>query len=572
MVAETCAARGLDLLAPLDVQPMDAFQGGYTPGIGSVTWEADHAQMWREGWCALGVYCTTPKGAQPPSDESEARAGGRDYSRPAGLYDPEKNVLYVRDPDNPNAAATIAHEAVHALQYQHYPRLHAIHLWRNRDLAAAANSATEGDAHVVGWSFDRRRRIMLCSIDPRAATRQHAAWWKWQPDATTALEGFPHVFGTEPALRRMLAGGNRAMDDHLREPPISALQVLEPALAPTVDFIRLPELDVAGCSTGLRNTAGVVGIWGMLRLHGDAQARSDALPALLTQWRGDRFVHLSCPGDGDDELAWRTSWRTVEAATAFADRYRRIADGLRDFGGLLGSVPTPHVVNREVIVITAGLADEVALIAEAEARPFATFSEWFASGCFPDDGCGDRPEPAPNSNGIRCSPADGQPERLAAWLARVRNARAEAGPAEEMDAVLAEVAKLAAFCAVNGSRNTDLLTACRAAYSGVRFVAELDGDPNYRLLPFCLDERDVRRWVQTTYDPAATLAATDERRFTRAYGIGRAANAFAATGPAGLLELARRRRFPPWPCSGRVPPTSTSSPCPRPKSRAAAAR
>ncbi len=534
-ISATCAIRGLDLKAPLKVLPMDEFQGGYTPGIGSVTWEADHARIWREGWCALGVYCaqnTSTKGA------GTAKPG---FARPSGLYDPDRNVLFVRDFADANAASTIAHEAVHALQHQHFPDLRAIHLWRNRDLAAAANSAIEGDAHVVGWSFDPARRTMLCSMDPERATASHAKWWKWQPDGLSALEAFPHVFGTEPAMRQMIARGKQGMDSVLREPPLSTLAVLRPALADTaIDFIRLPEeLPVDGCTPGLRNTAGVVAIWGLFRQHGDAEATEASLPPLLEAWRGDRFVHLSCPGDRDDELAWVTRWQTPKAAKAFAARYSAIADGLPSYGGVLGSVPVPVVAGSTVIVVTAGLLDAATHIAGAETKAFARFSEWVDADCFPDRTCEDAAvDDDQAGNDYLCTPLADPPDQLDAWLTRIRRARAApTEPETALPKLLTEVAGLAAFCARNSAENADFLTACRAAYAGARYVAQLNQDPNYRLLPFCLTEPETRDWVRRTYHADDAQPHSAQASFTRIYGIARASTAFAAAGFAGLHDL-----------------------------------
>ena len=534
-ISATCAMRGLDLKAPLKVLPMDEFQGGYTPGVGSVTWEADHARIWREGWCALGVYCAR----ETASEGSRTAKPG--FARPAGLYDPGRNVLFVRDFADANAAATVAHEAVHALQHQHFPALRAIHLWRNRDLAAAANSAIEGDAHVVGWSFDPARRTMLCSMDPERATSSHARWWEWQPNGLSALEAFPHVFGTEPALREVLAHGQNGMDRVLREPPLSTLAVLRPALADTaIDFIRLPgKLPLDGCTPGLRNTAGVVGIWGLLRQHGDAEATAESLPTLLEAWRGDRFVHLSCPGDRDDELAWVTRWQTPKAAEAFAARYSAIADRLPSYGGVLGSVPTPVIARNTVTIVTPGLRGAVTQISGAETRAFAGFGEWVNADCFPDRTCEDAAvDDDQAGNDFTCTPLADPPDQLDTWLARIRRARAApAGSQTALPGLLTEVAGLATFCARNSAENADFLTACRAVYTGARYVAQLNRDPNYRLLPFCLTEPETRDWVRRTYHADDARPYSAQASFTRIYGIARASAAFATAGFAGLHDL-----------------------------------
>ena len=518
---------------------MDAFQGGYTPGIGSVTWEADHARIWREGWCALGVYC-----APKAETNSGGRPGEKRFGRPAGLYDRDRNVLFVRDHTSPDAIATIAHEAVHALQAQHFPSLDAIHLWRNRDLAAAANSVVEGDAHVIGWSFDPQRRTMLCSMDPQRAAASHARWWQWQPDGLSALEAFPHVFGTEPALKEMLSHGTDAMDRLLREPPLATLAVLKPELADAeIDFIRLPErFNLPDCTVGLRNTAGVVGIWGLLRQHGDDGANGESLPTFLEGWRGDRFVHLACPAANDDELVWLSRWETPQAASAFAARYRGVAAALPAYGDVLGSAPEPVVAGRTVVVVTAGLRDSVATIAAAETRALSRFSDWVAADCFPDETCEDAPNDAADQPGnqLLCAETNPASSQHRNWLDRTRDARAAAAqsPDERLD-VLEAAGKLAAFCAVNSARNADLLNACRAIYTGLRFVEQLQRDPNYRLLPYCLAEGEVRRWVHTTYHAEEPDAFAAPASFVNIYGIARVTSVFAERGVDGLLDLAR---------------------------------
>ena len=216
---KACAVRGLTLSHPVDVRPMTTFQGGYTAGVGSVTWEREYAERWRNGWCALGVYCASEPAPTPaPADRSGSggTVAATPLSQPAGLYDPQRNTLFVKDPESTTATDTIAHETVHALQYQNYPHLHAAHLWHNRDLAAAVNSAIEGDAHLVGWYFDPQRRLYLCSMDARHAAASHARWWRWTPTRLWAYEGFPHVFGPELALRHLLSAGRNGSNALLR--------------------------------------------------------------------------------------------------------------------------------------------------------------------------------------------------------------------------------------------------------------------------------------------------------------------------------------------------------------------
>ena len=538
-ISTTCAMRGLDLKAPLGVMPMDEHEGGYTPGIGNVTWETDDARNWREGWCALGVYC-----APAPEDQGGTDSvidSGHSFGSALGLYDQFRNLLFVRDLESGNAASTIAHETVHALQYQNFPALRAIHLWSNRDLAAAVNSAIEGDAHVVGSSFNQERRTTLCSMDPARTAANSAKWWRWQPDELTALQAFPHAFGSDMALREMVAHGPTAMDRLLREPPMSTLAVLKPELADAdIDFIRLPEdFALEGCTPALRNTAGVVGIWGLLRQLGDAEAGGEELPAFLEAWRGDRFVHLSCPGDHDDELAWMTRWRTPEAAATFANRYRAVASALPAHGGVLGSVPEPTVYGQTVIVVTAGLRDAVSRIADSEVRALSRYGDWVDAGCFPDQTCYESDSEFERaSNEFHCAPVEDPPRQLRDWLDRIRQARAVPEPAASApSAILDELGTLDAFCAVNGGRNLDILTACRAISVGIRYVAQLDEYPDFKLLPYCLSEREFQQWVRSTYHANEARPHMEEKGFAGIYAVARASAAFAAAGFPGLHDL-----------------------------------
>ena len=547
-MAETCAVRGLTLKRPVAVRPMTAFQGGYTPGVGSVSWEERYAEQWRAGWCALGVYCVQSEGRAAASAPS---APASRMGRPAGLYDRERNVLFIREPH----AATIAHETVHALQFQNNPAFHALHPWHNRDLAAAVNTALEGDAHLVGQSFDAKRRLHLCSIDPRTASATHRQWWKWTPNALWAHEGLPHVFGPEQALRRALdhnsasdgrSGAVAALNAWLRDPPLSTLAVLRGQRGNGVDFIALPDdiLDALGerrCERGLENTAGTLGIWGLLVEHGDAGTSAAELPEFLHDWRGDRFLHVPCAGEANDELAWVTRWATRRAAREFAARYEAVAAKAVAAGDVLGAVPNAVVRGRTVVLATPGLRQALPALVRSRARTFAEYSAWIDSGCFPQDGCasGEPAAPAEHDSGHVCA-AEAAPEpRLRQWLDRVRPARAAATiPNADAQALLGDVAQLAAFCARNGRRNPDLMLACRAVYGGVRFHVQLRDDAHWRLLPYCADGTEMREWVRETYYRDSALA--DVSAFAGLHGLPMAAKALAEAGAGGLKMLAAR--------------------------------
>lgn len=538
-IAETCAIRQLPMKRPVEVRPMATFEGGYTKGIGSTVWEEQYAQAWRDGWCAVGVYC-----------ESSNRADGDSRNspyRPRGLYDHSANVLYV-DVEADDYEGTVAHEFTHALQHQNFPALNALHLWYNRDLAAAGNAVIEGGAHVVGWSFRPNQRARLCMATPDEDGSRQPRWWNWAPDDFKAHEMFPHAFGPAISLEALLAGGTEGLDALLANPPLSTLAVLRPALAGPVDFIRLPVAELVAalagrnCEVGLRNTVGAVGIWGLFSLHGIAP--DDRPPKFVDEWAGDRFAHLSCPNARDDEFAWLTRWRTAEAAAEFAQRFRAMAPRIVSYGNVLGGVPKAVERDRSVIVATPGLAGTLDRLVESDVRAFSRYDDWIASGCYPQDACYD-PDRRRGGPGQRGTPADNScpsdaapPAAFSDWLSRVRRARDPSARRIPDAESLAEAAgSLAVFCATNAVRNSDLKNACRASYGSVGYLVRLDADPEWQQLPACLGSQDYRAWLESNYYTDADRPFASTAIAPTTYGAALAAGALETSGPAGLRTL-----------------------------------
>ena len=556
-LAATCAGRRLDLLWPVRVRPMAEYGAGYTAGVGSITWAADHAEAWRAGWCALGVFCArSAKRAGPGGDGALAR--------PDGLYSHVDATIYVRDP-GPDAAtaATVAHEAVHALQAQHFPHLAAAHLWFNRDLNAAVESVAEGDAHLVGWSFTPARRRHLCSMDRAEAARLHREWWRWQPHGLTALEGFPHVFGPELLLGKLLDDPGAA-DALLRDPPLSTLAVLRPERAGPVEFIALPD-DLAAivsaetgkrCAAGLANTAGVVGIWGLLALADEAIAGE--LPDFLLDWAGDRFTHLPCEDDDgagpNDELVWLTAWRSADAAQMFARHFESVATAAARRGGVLAAPAQALAHGRRVLVTTPGARGARKAVLASEARALDDYRGWIDSGCFPRTACQETPAVTARLGpgaGLGCGAAPTSPSAMTDWLARIRSVRNAASQPDDLSPALAAAAENAVFCALNGRRNADLRRACRAWNFGVRFLATIVANPHWRWLPLCASasayQAQLRAWLRPSGGDAPDIAREARVRAAArvatafAQGRGGAVAALAAAPPLSSLHLLDER-------------------------------
>ena len=527
-VAAACAVRGLTAKRPIVVRPMAEREDGYTPGIGNVVWHEQHAEQWRAGWCAVGVYCA---GSGPVAEPATSPAEGS-----LGLYDPVRDVVFVRDLQAPTAREVVAHETVHALQYQNFPTLSIPNSWHNRDLSAAVDAAVEGDAHLVGWWFDATEQLGGCSIEPHTVRPGEALPWGWHPQEFWAHELFADVFGPSMVLRRWRDGGVSGVDDLIRNPPLSTRDVLAGGAIRGVEFISLPdglvtpELAQRGCTVGLTNTLGALGIWGLLAQHGEVDSRALAAnepPALIDLWLGDRFAHVACPGERDDELAWVTRWRDNEAASEFAQRYRAIAESVRTHGGVHAAAPMAFVRGRVVVVVTPGLRGAVAALGDADVRHFSNFQDWLASGCYPQSECDavEPPATAPGQVQGACGGEASPVPRLDEWLARVR--RTQSGDAvapAELGAQKTAMDALSPICtAQNDLDNADLAMACNTAYWGL----------HHWLKRHCAAEPHS--------EPARTTSASKAnlwQTFSSLYGPALAEQRLAEKGMAGLLALA----------------------------------
>ena len=103
---------------------------------------------------------------------------------------------------------------------------------------------------------------------------------------------------------------------------------------------------------------------------------------------------------------------------------------------------------------------------------------------------------------------------------------------------LAEAAgRLAVFCATNAARNSDLKNACRASYGSVGYLARLDADPEWQLLPACLGSQDFRAWLETAYYRDADRPFASTAIVPTTYGAALAAGALETSGAAGLRAL-----------------------------------
>ena len=499
---------------------MADYAGGYTSGLGDVVWDEPEIERWHAGWCAVGVYC----------DRSVDERTGSAKRRSLGLYDPVEDVVFVRNVGAPASLRTVAHETVHALQHQNFLAAWIPHPWDNRDVDSAVSAAIEGDAHLIGWRFGASERVLLCRMDPRSASHAEAQRWQWRPQAYTAHEDFGHVFGPGLVLGHWLEGGVAGVNDLLRNPPLSSRDVLKDGRPRPVDFIALAEdavgaeLTERGCEVGLTNTVGALGIWGLLVLHDNAS--DETAPGLVDQWLGDRFLHVACPGQRDDELAWVTRWRSEEAAHDFNGRYGAMAASVLAHGGVLAATPSAFQRGRVVVVVTPGLQSALDDLLATEFRTFTDFANWVASGCFPNGGCESSALTVPATGPFQgtCAQESDKERQFARWLQRARQDWRSQPAANEWNSIREALAALPRLCPDQRAGQEDLAQACLAAYSG------------------------VHTWLghQCNWDgPAAAVASAQEptagrdlwEQFSDLYGTRLAERGAAASGTAGLLAL-----------------------------------
>ncbi len=198
---------------------------------------------------------------------------------------------------------------------------------------------------------------------------------------------FPYAHGTPATARSYAAGGLAGLDAVLRDPPLSTARVLEPDESDPVEFIRLPEVELAeranarGCALGIDNVAGAL----TLEVLFDHYGHPGDLRELRRAWTGDRFLQIDCGETWD--LVWLTRWDSESGAIAFASAYRAIADAVASNSRLSG---TPEVVlrGRTALVVTPGLrSDAERILAASEIRAYARFTDWRNDDCFPESPC-----------------------------------------------------------------------------------------------------------------------------------------------------------------------------------------
>jgi hypothetical protein len=315
----------------------------------------------------------------------------------AGLYEPRQERLYVREgqlPSGYSAEVVAVHELVHALQHQHFPATIAAQfgIRHNDDLSTMLAVVTEGDASLAAFALSPRhgrspeqlqpvRDAMMQEIDDPAGAYARA------PRPLRLRLVVPYADGLLLAARVHAQGGNAALDEWLKNPPLSTLVLVDPqAPQRPVDFIRLPlrwledELAAKQCRIGHHDVVGPLMIQALFQ-----EREAPDAAQVAASWSGDRLLHAVC---GElSELFWLTRWNTAQDAARFAASYLEVAPAIARIAGL-SAVPRVSFSDRTVLVRTK-VFDQLGapLEAKLEVRSYADFSAWVAGGCFPEERC-----------------------------------------------------------------------------------------------------------------------------------------------------------------------------------------
>jgi hypothetical protein len=401
--AETEALRGLEFERPgwrqrLGLAPSLRLRWITTEQISEVSREEvrsklpdDVAAAYRDAYSALGVF--------PPDLDLLAALTELHQDQLVGVYSPRDRTLFVVK-DLPahvdgGAELIVVHELVHALQHEHFPFAMALleGLAQNDDVLSALATAIEGDASYTMLGRTLGTDSKLRSTAAEDARRSWQADMDYPSGALASVPRllrnsllFPYAHGIVLASRRFDARGNPGLDDLVRSPPLSTERVLHPEDTDPVEFVKLPESQLAdavaerGCRLGHSNVAGVLTIDVLFRDH----AREGGLGALTSRWSGDRFLHVACPAG--PELVWLTRWDDESSARRFAERYAEIAGSVARVARLSGP-PAVAVEGRSALVISPALSDLTSeVLAGTEVRAYDSFDTWRDGGCFPS-GC-----------------------------------------------------------------------------------------------------------------------------------------------------------------------------------------
>jgi hypothetical protein len=208
----------------------------------------------------------------------------------AAYYDPESERVRVRGTDlTPEVRVTLAHELTHALQDQ-FVDLDKVESTLDADDVSRFRAVVEGDATNVEDAY-AEKELTDSEYDQYLDQRKQSsdsADFSGIPPAMVAFFEAPYAIG--PSFDRIVkeVRGSRGLNDTLRDPPVSDLQLLDPQVY--LDDTSPENVDLADQPSGREILD--EGEFGTLEWYIVLASRIDPKQALhaVDGWAGDRYV------------------------------------------------------------------------------------------------------------------------------------------------------------------------------------------------------------------------------------------------------------------------------------------
>lgn len=314
LVDEVGQLRGLEPQSPVDVEVVDRQQMGEIAGEIA----ARHVDEQVIGSDVLAALRFVPEDTDLVELSKEAAAAGA-----GGMYDEQADTLYVVADEGglgPFERGIAAHEAVHALQDQHFDLARRLPTESNPDAATAFRYVVEGDAQAtqqqwVGSELPPQQRQQYLSEATRQSQQRQQDIAEL-PQAVVMDLQVPYVVGAEFVQTVRNQHGEGAVDAALADLPDTVVEVIDPQLY--LDGFEPRE--VTGlASPGPEWTESLAEPFSahMVALtHSPVQAMQGELP-VASQWRGGRL--RAWRTDGDLAVGVTTTF-AGGGASAYCDR------------------------------------------------------------------------------------------------------------------------------------------------------------------------------------------------------------------------------------------------------------
>ena len=239
----------------------------------------------------------------------------------AGFFDPDSGMLFVFEGSDVKSAQfkfVLAHELVHALQYDYLALDSIMHQRRDSDRLAAAQAVLEGQATLASMKMMAPGQDLLSD---------DAIWETFREQLVSARgsmtvfaetprvlqEGliFPYLEGAE-FVRWYERDTSMSGPPYGRAIPVSTEQVLHPERYARHDVPVEVSLDTVGAGPGETDVMGEMGVAVLSADLAGAEVVSTTVPI---GWAGDRYrLYATTAGPA---LVWLIAWDDQRAADRF---------------------------------------------------------------------------------------------------------------------------------------------------------------------------------------------------------------------------------------------------------------